>query len=178
MKKAIQVISTFIVVIFIATSFILWPQIEYYLFGEEDEYTIIENTNYSSSFVEYSDSINIFSEENWNKTKYKSLLEDLEIYKERDLISNDEYKILTQNTIYAYISTLRNSIKTWTLNKCINDSIKVLENEIFTIADTNLTYKGYLEKEIEILKTYNEIKNNLTNNINNIISLKYDTRKY
>ena len=102
MKKAIQVISTFIVVIFIATSFILWPQIEYYLFGEEDEYTIIENTNYSSSFVEYSDSINIFSEENWNKTKYKSLLEDLEIYKERDLISNDEYKIYSKYYIFLH----------------------------------------------------------------------------
>ena len=29
---------------------------------------------------------------------------------------------------------------------------KIIQEEIFGISDTNLTYKGYLEKEIEILK--------------------------
>ena len=67
MKKTIQVIATFLVIIFIAGSFILWPQIEVYLFGEPDEYIIIENSHQSTAYTEYTDSISIFSEKDWNK---------------------------------------------------------------------------------------------------------------
>lgn len=175
MKKAIQVVSTFIVVIFISTSFILWPQIECYLFGEEDEYTIVKNTDLSNSFIQYTDSISIFSEENWNKVRYKDLIEDIEIHKDQGLVSNDEFRTLKKNIRDAYTNTLRNSIKNWTLNKCIDDSIKVIKEEIFGISDTNLTYKGYLEEEIDILNTYNEITKNFINKINKTINFKFDT---
>ena len=177
MKKTIQVIATFLVIIFISGSFILWPQIEVYLFGEADEYIIIENSHQSTAYTEYTDSISIFSEKDWNKIKYEDLLVDLGIYKGEELISISEYNALKKNLEAAYTTTLKNSIKKWTNNRCIDDSISSIQKEIFGIADSNLTYRGYLEEEIKIINTYNEITDNFSNHISSLISKQYDTLK-
>jgi len=177
MKKAIQVIATFLVIIFIAGSFILWPQIEVYLFGEPDEYIIIENSHQSTANTKYTDSISIFSEKDWNKIKYEDLLMDLDIHKGEKLISVDEYNILTNNLEAAYINTLKNSIKKWTNNNCIDNSINSIQEEISSIIESDSTYKNDLEEEIEIINTYNEITNNFSDNINHLTIMKYDASK-
>ena len=177
MKKFIQVIATFLVIFLISGTFILWPQIETYLFGEDEEYVITPPNPPSDAFTEFRELISIFSEKNWDKMKYRDLLEDLDIHKGETLISVDEYTILKKNLEDAYTTTLKNSIKNWTNNRCVDDSIKVIQEEIFGIADTNLTYKGYLEEEIEILNTYNEITKDLSDDVNYLKEQKFDTLK-
>ena len=177
MKKIIQVLATFLVVILISGAFILWPKIETYLFGEEEEYIIIKDITRSDTYTSYTDSISIFSERNWNKNRYENLLMDLDAQKDGDLINQNEYKELLELLEGAYTNTLKNSISYWTKNRCIHDSINIIEKEIFNLSDTNLTYKGYLEKEIEILNTYNEITKNHSNKINYLIKQKFDTLK-
>lgn len=177
MKKIIQVLATFLVVILISGAFILWPKIETYLFGEEEEYIIIKDITRSDTYTSYTDSISIFSERNWNKNRYENILMDLDAQKDGDLINQNEYKELLELLEGAYTNTLKNSISYWTKNRCIHDSINIIEKEIFNLSDTNLTYKGYLEKEIEILNTYNEITKNHSNKINYLIKQKFDTLK-
>lgn len=176
MRNAIKVIATFLVVILVSGSFILWPQIETHLFGD-DEYIIIKDITRSDTYTSYTDSISIFSVRNWNKNRYEDLLMDLDAQKDGDLINPNEYKELLGLLEEAYTNTLKNSISNWTKNRCIEDSISIIKKEILILSDSNLTYKGYLEKEIEILETYNEITNDLSNKINYLIIQKYDTLK-
>ena len=176
MSKAIKVIASFLLVILISGAFILWPQIETHLFGE-DEYIIIKDVTRSDTYTSYTDSISIFSVRDWNKNRYVDLLMDLDAQKDGDLINPNEHKELLGLLEEAYTNTLKNSISNWTKNRCIDDSINIIKKEILILSDSNLTYKGYLEKEIKILETYNEITNDLSNKINYLIIQKYDTLK-
>ena len=175
MKKILQVIATFIIVVSIASVFIMWPQIEEWLFGPIDDIEITQAEPFSESYNECTKIINEFKEEDWDKSNFEDITISLESYFSENLLSSDEHQLLYNSLIDAYTTTLKNSIKSWSDDGCLSDSLFILvREEIQDLSDSSAKHKGYLNNELDLIKTYDFIKNNLYNDVLDLTNKEYN----